>query len=692
MRSYPPPKRARHGRLWVEQLEPRHLLSGFEPTATEQLLLEQLNDIRANPAAYGASIQLDLSAVAPAAPLAFDPVLIQAARQHAQDMNDRFYFSHITPEGVDPGERLTQLGFPWTFWGESSAAGSQYSTTASALEALIVDGPTLQHRDQLLAIDAMSRMQDEVGIGIVQGGSGPLVNYYTIDTASTSDPRPFLAGVVFNDTAGSGHYAVGEGIGQVAISVSGPSTFTTLTWGSGGYSLQLDPGTYTVTASGGLLTAAVTQTVTIGTTNVRLNFALSSATVQSGPGAWVGLLYHDLLGRTPSAGEIAGWTGQLENGVSPAAVGSAFLGSWEYAQDLVTQWYQTYLHRSPDAAGLSWFSSALQNGGSEDSVREAILGSDEYASLHGGTADGLVQALYGDVLGRGPAGSEADFWIALTSSTGNRAQVVDGIVTSVEATNLEVSGLYAKFLRRNVDASGLTTFSSFLSNGGDPRVAVEMIISSPEYSRSAPAIHWLIGLYQDVLGRSGDSVGEVGSWLSVLNSGVDRTSLATTFANSTEAQGRIVTALYERLLNRPPDPASLNSLIQLLQTGSQVSDIVNRIVSSPEFYSIQGNNAASFATALYRDLLQRLPLSSEKSLIVSQLSSGQTRLQIAASITSSGAYEQNYVTGLFQLYMHRPATTVEMSQFISLLANSHSDAAVIGALLGSDEYYALFAG
>ena len=43
-------------RVGIEELETRRLLSGFQPTAAEQLMLEQLNDIRANPSAYGAAI------------------------------------------------------------------------------------------------------------------------------------------------------------------------------------------------------------------------------------------------------------------------------------------------------------------------------------------------------------------------------------------------------------------------------------------------------------------------------------------------------------------------------------------------------------------------------------------------------------------------------------------------------------
>src|SRR5438105_11781400 len=113
-------------RVCLEELEPRRLLSGAAPTAVEQLFLEQLNDIRANPAAYGASIGLDLSTVAPSQPLAFDPLLIQAARDHSQDMSARGYFSHVTPEGLDPGARISQAGFFWNSWGESIAGGSVF--------------------------------------------------------------------------------------------------------------------------------------------------------------------------------------------------------------------------------------------------------------------------------------------------------------------------------------------------------------------------------------------------------------------------------------------------------------------------------------------------------------------------------------------------------------------------------------
>ena len=167
---------ARHPRLLLERLETRELLSGYQPTAVEQLFLEELNDARANPAAYGASIGLDLSTVAPSQPLAFNPQLIQAARLHSQDMNARGYFSHVTPEGLDPGARISQAGFFWNGWGESIAGGSVFPNPSDALSALIIDNgiPDLGHRRQLLAIDAAFQTQNQVGVGILQNGTGVL--------------------------------------------------------------------------------------------------------------------------------------------------------------------------------------------------------------------------------------------------------------------------------------------------------------------------------------------------------------------------------------------------------------------------------------------------------------------------------------------------------------------------------------
>jgi uncharacterized protein YkwD len=45
-------------------------------------------------------------------PLAWSDTLHQVARKHSQDMAERAYFSHTTPEGDGPVERAKRLDFP----------------------------------------------------------------------------------------------------------------------------------------------------------------------------------------------------------------------------------------------------------------------------------------------------------------------------------------------------------------------------------------------------------------------------------------------------------------------------------------------------------------------------------------------------------------------------------------------------
>ena len=78
-------------------------------TALEQMLLELINRARLDPAAEAARFGIDLNeGLAPNTlsgvskqPLAMNETLLSVARAHSQDMINRDYFAHDTPEGVD---------------------------------------------------------------------------------------------------------------------------------------------------------------------------------------------------------------------------------------------------------------------------------------------------------------------------------------------------------------------------------------------------------------------------------------------------------------------------------------------------------------------------------------------------------------------------------------------------------------
>ena len=75
---------------------------------------------------------------------------------------------------------------------------------------------------------------------------------YSIDIAAPAKTRRYLTGVVFKDANGNGSYDIGEGRGGVTVKAVGSRGHgTTTTFASGGYTLPLRTGTYTVTVSGG---------------------------------------------------------------------------------------------------------------------------------------------------------------------------------------------------------------------------------------------------------------------------------------------------------------------------------------------------------------------------------------------------------------------------------------------------------
>jgi hypothetical protein len=408
-----------------------------------------------------------------------DALLVQASRLHSQDMNNRQFFSHVNPDGLDPGARITNAGYVYTTWAESIAAGANMTTPAEALKDLIIDAgvPDVGHRNQLLSYGSPYNLMTQTGVGIVLGGSGPYTNYYTIDSAAPPDGRHFLTGVVFNDANGNGKYDIGEGLGGVTITVAGGGATTS--FGSGGYSFQLSPGTYMVTASGGGLAVPITQFVTVGGQNVRLNF---NPAANIGPQLqnWVSLLYRDVLGRTAGAGEVNGWVAALEQGFPRSAVVSIFVNSPEYDARQVTRLFQQYLHRAPDPAGLSSFVQWMQLGVSEVAVRQAILSSPEYWNDNGGNAAGFVQGLYHDLLGRSISGGEANGWINLAAS-GNRAAVISSILYSAEFDAVTVNALFETYLRRAADPSGLNAFVGMIQFTRPQHFDVEFLLASNEY-------------------------------------------------------------------------------------------------------------------------------------------------------------------------------------------------------------------
>lgn len=281
-----------HRRLRYECLEERQLLAAVFPSNHDQYLLELVNRGRADPSAeaarYGVALNEGLPAgtISSAAkqPLAFHPNLNGAAAGHSQWMLDTDTFGHTGAGGTNPGARMANAGYapPSTFgWAENLAwSGTRPAvppltvTTAELHRLLFVDSGIAGrgHRIDLMLPDIK-----EVGISVL---TGDFLGYNAVMITEDFAHRTgdsLLTGVAYDDqlVSDNNFYTPGEGLGGVTVTAtrhSDSAVFTTTTWASGGYSLRLPGGTYRVTASGGSLGGVDTRDVTVGSSNVKLDF------------------------------------------------------------------------------------------------------------------------------------------------------------------------------------------------------------------------------------------------------------------------------------------------------------------------------------------------------------------------------------------------------------------------------------
>ncbi len=262
-------------------------------TNQEQLVVELVNRARSNPAAEAARYGIELDdgfqpgAISPAArqPLAPHQALVNAARAHSQEMLSNNYFSHTNLSGQSPTAKAKAAGFPKCRCVSENIAwgGSSQSIDLDAHVYLrhkqLFRSPG--HRNNMLAPHFR-----EIGVGFRGGvftprgkSRGQNASMVT-ELFSHRDGNTFITGVVFADViVKDNFYTIGEGAADISITavpIGRSASYTATTGPSGGYSLMVPAGIYTITASGDSIAAIVMDDVVMNDQNVKLDFDTSN--------------------------------------------------------------------------------------------------------------------------------------------------------------------------------------------------------------------------------------------------------------------------------------------------------------------------------------------------------------------------------------------------------------------------------
>ena len=299
------------------------LVTGVNPSANEQELLEQINRLRTDPqgeldrvfsyydddvlvarnSLVNDAIKLNSypkdsiedflemwSNLTAQSPLAFNSSLETAATSHSTFMKTRNDVSHKCSGEDALAVRVAKAGFESGLTADGSIAISEniggcfssngdFSVASYMLAAFAVDWgvPTHEHLDAML-----NAAYSEIGVSIMQTSKsiGPYI--VTCDFGTSSEGArtdgAYLLGVVFDDVDSDFFYDAGEGLGNLSIKIertdgSGDQSVTIESWDSGGYQIFLLNGSYDVTVSGDGFSTSVTKSVTISDgVNAKLDF------------------------------------------------------------------------------------------------------------------------------------------------------------------------------------------------------------------------------------------------------------------------------------------------------------------------------------------------------------------------------------------------------------------------------------
>jgi hypothetical protein len=416
-------------------------------------------------------------------------------------------------------------------------------------------------------------------------------------------------------------------------------------------------------------------------------------------------LFHGLLGRDPSAGELDSFVAQMAHAPSLKPVVQGIVSSQEARTRLISGWYQDYLGRPAEPGGIANWISVLASGHDYAAVQANIAGSLE-AYIHSGNTDqSWVGFLYQTFLGRPPVGNEDAFWLnALATHSLNQVQIAQIFVLTPEATNHELLGWYQTF------APGGLTFppqDDAAALGHDLRglkpeeqMLPNLIVSNGEYVTTQLEGCFVRAAYQDVLGRpAGRS--EVAMWEGQFEQGLTLQQFSHIVAGSSENHALQVRGYFQKLLGRQPSPSELALFGGYLDRGGRYNDVLADLTKSDEYFNqpAVAGDPTKFITKVLADLLDRDPFPTDPSFWLSQPNLRQTMPNV---VTHAPEFYQHTVDLIFfQLLRRWGQTPSDNSRvllnpqvfppqvFSDYLAGGGSRDDVLSDVMSSPEYQAV---
>jgi hypothetical protein len=217
--------------------------------------------------------------------------------------------------------------------------------------------------------------------------------------------------------------------------------------------------------------------------------------------------YERVLGRKPSADEVAYWQEAFGNSVDPVEL-STFsvaaqpeLAAAAPTNTAVRDMYQQVLGRAPDASGLQYFAERF--GTSIDPTELGIFRSMAAEEVAANAARNAAQQLAAQQL----AAQQLAAQQAAAANTTTTTAAGTGATTTA-ATGMSIADAYQRVLGRAPSASEIAYWTSQFGNSVDPvELSTFSVAAQPERAAAPTTNDAIRQMYLSVLGREPDASG-----------------------------------------------------------------------------------------------------------------------------------------------------------------------------------------
>lgn len=192
-------------------------------------------------------------------------------------------------------------------------------------------------------------------------------------------------------------------------------------------------------------------------------------------------------------------------------------------------------------------------------------------------------------------------------------------------------------------------------------------------------------VYNDVLKRAPQPA-ELAQWQSALTAGESMSDVARAFLASPEYQTEYIRDTYSTVLKREALPQEVTGWLQATQAGLSEERLTAQFLASDEYYEAKGGTAETWLTGLYWDLFQRAPDATGFFLWREGLQNGASRETVALGFVASQEENTRFVTASYEQLLGRAPDSAGQAVWVAELDGGAQGSDVTAAIIGSPEY------